>query len=154
MLKYLWVLPLVFGSGCMQATDLLVAAPNSLFESLSVEPPAEFTGTITRKGHGRASHLELHAKWEPSDSSNIVKYEIFEDKKHVKTVKADETLHFRHHLHPKQFFLSGLYHIDHKHKFCKTCWHEYTKFLHKKYRVRAVNEAGKKSSFRHLTLKH
>lgn len=95
--------------------------------------PRHFCGKVNK--HHR--HLSLRSHWKKSSSSNVVKYQIYKNKKKVCTTTKT---HFKKHLHPKRYYRHHL--------------HDYKKYLERRYRVRAVNGSGGKSSFTKLRIHH
>ncbi len=92
--------------------------------------PRHFRGKAKKRSHHTCC---LKTRWKNSNTEEAVKYQIYKKNKRIYTTTK---LRFKRHLHPKHFYWHHL--------------HDYKKRLEKIYRIRAVNAAGEKSSFRKL----
>lgn len=118
--------------------SITVLSPNPPPPS-TVEAPSHFHGRIKRHFHHKKPFFSLHTWWKKSLSSDVISYQVFGDNKLLATIKSAKKLHFKKLLYPKKSFFQGI--------------HDYKKFLHKKYKVRAVSATGAKSSFVYLKVK-
>lgn len=94
--------------------------------------PKKFKGKLFFRRH--AKKLRACTKWKKSSSSDVVKYQIYAFHHRIATISATHARKHKIHLHPHGF--------DDK-KISK----KYSHYLHKKYRIRAVNSFGIKSTF-------
>lgn len=92
-------------------------------------PPANFMGAVCKKG--RAYKLKM--TWELSDSSDIVKYEIYSFSKLLTTISSGTVSSFTTTLHPGAKFRKN--------------WKKYKAYLESKYKILSVNKDGVKSAF-------
>jgi PKD repeat protein len=116
------------GSSAMHSESIIVLSPAPL-------PPQKFIGRI-KKDHDKKK-LYIKAKWLPSPSAGVVRYEIFAGGMKIKTISTTHHRKTTIHLHPHHFF----HHVSKK----------YRLYLHDKYKIRAVGPNGTVSPFIHLT---
>lgn len=114
-------------------TKQLNLPPTPTPAPLSILPPSQFTGVVTK--HHSTYTLTMH--WMPSPSTQVVRYELYARDELISLVSATATS-FAKKLHPGDLKMP----IPHKYK----------KFLHKKYKIRAVAADGSKSSFVHIVI--
>ncbi|MDB6081689.1 MAG: putative surface layer protein [Chlamydiia bacterium] len=94
--------------------------------------PKRFTGKIEHRGAKSHHKFKLKTKWKASSSTDVVSYKIYAGKHLVRTISSDKARVFKRHLHPMPFYKIHL--------------HDYKKFLHRRYTIRAVSSTGAKSS--------
>lgn len=113
------------------------------YQTTTVLPATKFVGSIIKdliKVKGRKKiRLSLDSSWVASISSGVVSYEVFANNELIATIPSSEALTFAKKLRPKAFFKRHL--------------KKYGHFLHKKYKVRAVNAIGAKSPFIYIKIK-
>jgi hypothetical protein len=104
---------------------------------LKVKAPAKFIGKTHL--HSKEEKLFLETKWSKSPTPHLKHYEIFAYHKKIATIKAHHKRSATIRLHPRNF-------PDRISK-------EYRRYLHHKYKIRAVDNKGLKSSFTRLIVR-
>lgn len=96
--------------------------------------PRHFRG----KEKAKKKKLFLKTSWKKNQNHNIVVYEIFARSEKIKTISAQEKAKAIIHLHPR-----------HRHHLTKN----YRRYLHHKYKMRAVDDTGVVSPFSYVKVK-
>ena len=95
------------GNGVVTWTNETLGVEQAALWRIRPAKPKFFHGNLSQKQHGSKKY-DLHTWWkEPNQKSNVSHYEIFEDKKPIKKIKASHAhkfhkfTHSNHHLHKR-----------------------------------------------------
>ena len=117
-------------------TSPITTADQYTYQKTAPQPPGWFTGSVKLRGE----KVFLKTRWEASETSSVVQYEIFARELLVAVVSARDERKAMIRLWP--------HHIPHH------ISKDYRLYLHNKYKIRAVDATGAVSSYTQLDVEH
>ncbi len=107
--------------------------------NVQLRAPTHFNGKVIKNKKRGKIQYKLQTKWKKPQDTTVAYYEIFQHHRRIAKISVQKHRRFTKLLQPFSFF--------------KTHDHSYKHFLHKKYKIRAVDSHGNQSSFNHLKVR-